>query len=788
MINLLGLAVGTASSVFILQFIIFELSYDNHHQHRKDIYRIYNFTPADEGGTIKHIRSSAPIGPALAQESPGVVDFVRMSTWGEGVVRWKNVGFKVGEATAVYVADQSLFEVFTYHFIRGDKKHALTDRGTTVLTESLAKKLFGDADPVGSVISYQIRQKEYYKVTAVIQDPPHNSNLKFDMLLSIHNELPGKDDNGWTKREMFETFVLLDKQADWQKTEKEMNALYRKNVGENTTRQFGLQALTDVHLHSSDLWEPGIKAGTRGDLKTVYFLVVIAILILVVTWVNYINITTVKSIDRNKEVGFKKAVGATKGALIRQFTFESALFNLAGLVLAVILVGVFFPFIKHLFNIDFGFFALFGEFTFWLLLLAILVVGVLLSGVYPAYNISSTQALTALKGEVIKSAKGTRLTLRKVLVVFQYTICIILIAGTITVYKQIQFMNDVNLGINIRNVILVPNPTFLQEEENIIQAGSQFTRELKKYAGIKSTTLSNYPGEGYFASSYGRRRNSSERHEVNIAYVDSSFLNAYEITLLAGRNLSEQVGADKKDAVLINESAVNLFGFESPEEAVNQQLLFGRWGERTIVGVIKDYHQEYVKKPIKPACFLISPYSTHLFYAVKLNAGVTEAKMAFIGQEFKRNFPDYPFSYSLLEEYYAKQYAMDVRFGKMCAALSALAVFLACLGLLALSFYTIKQRHKEIGIRKVLGATTSQILTLLSKEYFALVMVAFIIAYPIAYFSLHNWLEAFAYRVNVSWWFLMVPLSIVLPLVLLTVGYYILKAAAYNPTKILRSE
>lgn len=677
------------------------------------------------------------------------------------------------------------FAFFSFPLLKGEPDEVLKDPGSAVISETLAKKIFKNEDPVGKIMTYGINEDQYL-VKGVFKDVPENSNLKFDLLLSIHEELRNeKYRDNWRSSFNFKTYVLLSPKADVENLNKKMVSFYENHLGQKSEKIFHLQPLDRIHLYSDDLWEPEVKAGERGDVKSMYFLVVIAVLILAIAWVNYVNLSTARAIDRSREVGLRKVIGATRRQLINQFLLESFMFNLLGVVIAIILMFLFLPVFNRLFGFNLSFSYLISERIFWIPVALLFLLGIFFSGFYTSFVLSSFSPLTALKGEVRNDSKGVGL--RKVLVIFQFSICVILIASALCTYLQLNFMYREKLGINIDNVMLVSNPTYLKFDE-VVDHGKSFVNELEKHPEIKNITLSNYPGQPYFASDINmRRQNSSEKHEVKIAYIDSSFLTTYEIGLVAGRGFSAEFPSDSGSSMLVNEAAAKLFGFENPDDAIGQNLI-GTRGQKTIVGVIKDYHQQYVKKAIDPVCFIIHRYSPHQFYSIKLSRNSAKQSIELIRENYNKFFPGYPMDYMFLKDLYGRQYVFEQQFGKMCTLLSLIAVILACLGLFALSSYTIKQRTKEMGIRKIYGARTKEILFLLSRDFLKLVFFAAILAFPLAFWGLNRWLEAFATRIHLGWWFFIIPISIILPIILATVAYNVYKVATDNPIKALRAQ
>jgi putative ABC transport system permease protein len=777
-INILGLAIGMAACLLILLYVAQEKSYDDFHVNAKDIYRI-NIDVYSEGKLAgRTAQVPCPLGPTMKDIFPDVKKFTRLASWGNSIVRYKDNSQRAAEA---FLAETSLLTMFSFPLVKGDPTTALDNKNNALLSESFAKKLFGNEDPMDKEIIYQGHDRDiHYVIKGIFKDLPKNSHLQFDLLLSIKGvvESPGMRDN-WKTHGIFNLYVLLNPHTNIKNMTAKLNELAKQKVEKGMKAIVSLQPLRDIHLYSGHLqWDYA-----RGNYKIVYFFSILALFILIIAWTNYIIITTARSINRAPEVGMRKVIGATRKQLIGQFLFESLLVNIFCAILALILARILLPGFNRFFGLNLSM-SILANANVGLPLLALLFGGSILFGGYPAFVLSSYKPVSILTGKLRSSAGGK--LLRKILLVFQIVVAVCLIATTVSVYKQIDYMNKQDLGINIHQVLLVLNPTFLIVEPGIIQSGERFVRELQEYPEITSVTSSNVPGEPYFTSEDLRRENSDVKYLIKFGIIDYNFFDTYGAKLVAGRNFSKEFPTDK-DALLFNKKAIQLFGFESPEKALHQ-VLNSEEKKYKIIGVLDNYHQTSLRDAIDPVCFKMHPYSPHTYLSVKLNTKNLTRAIDLIRAKYKEHFPGFPFEYLFLDEYFSRQYNVERNVGKMAGMFSLLAIFIACIGMWALAVYAVVTRTKEIGIRKAVGATVSRILILLSKDFIILIAVAHIIALPLAYFGVKKFLENYAYRIEIGWWLFVIPIGIVLLSALLTVSYHVFKIATSNPVDSLRYE
>jgi putative ABC transport system permease protein len=769
----MGLTVGMTSCFLIFMYVKFELSYDSMHTKANRIYRIVSDikTPSD----IIHASGPAwAVAPHTKPDFPQVEEFVRVS--GESfLIRRGNVKFQ--EERSAYV-DSSFFRVFDFKLLKGNPQTALTEPFSIVLSETAAKKYFGKEDPIGQTLLFTGDAKPA-KVTGIMKDIPENSQIQADMLVSM-STLTGvynKDlDNQWGNYGA-SAYLLLKEGADPKALEKQFPAFLEKRNGEEMKKiqmypTIFLEPLRYVYLYST---RDGSKTG---NINNVYIFSAIAIFILIIACINFINLTTARSAERAKEVGIRKVVGALKSQLARQFAGESVILCLIAFVLTFVFAWLLIP----LFNQLSGKTIVEGIFQqpsyLLILFLSSIAIG-LLAGFYPALILSSFDPIVVLKGRFASGTKGA--FLRKGLVIFQFSISIALITGTIIVYRQMNYMRSQSLGFNKDHMLVM--------ETNGDPGRDAFKQALSDIPAVRSTSLSSsVPGSGHPGaySEVENKKGDMQIANLDLYFVDFDYIPNLKIEMVAGRPFSKEFGTDTTQAMVINERAVQLFGYSSAQEAVGRK--FRQWGrEGKIIGVAKDFHIQSLQTEIKPLSMRIEPDGCHLV-AASIAGNNVPGTIAAIENKWKTIIPNRPFSYFFLDEYFDRQYRGEMRFGNLFLYFAILAIFISCLGLLGLASYSTFQRTREIGIRKVMGASVSGIVHLLSKEFLTLLLVAFVIASPVAWWVMHNWLQDFSYRIGISWWMFLLSGTIAFLIAVFTVSYQAVKAAVANPVKSLRTE
>lgn len=780
LLNIIGLSIGISACLLILTYVMYEFSYDKFNKNYQDIYRVQLNSYQDDVLAFQCAATYPAVGPSLKEEFPEVKEFARLYPR-SGFISYNDISFRENK---IFRTDPGVFKILTLPFIRGNEKTALTQPETAVISESIAKKYFGNENPIGKIIKYN--GKEEFEVTGVMQNLPPNSHIKIDFLFSnewLYSVNKNLDQN-WTWYD-FNTYILLKHGADPQELQKKLPALVQRRTEEaykntNIRTELILQPLTDIHLYSNLLQESEVN----GNGKTVYFLLVIAFFILLIAWVNYINLSTARSVERSKEVGVRKVLGAFRRQLIQQFLFESIILNIISVFLGLTIVEIVMPFFNHLTGEEVH--LPFANFELWLAIFLFFIIGSFISAIYPALVLSSFRPHFVLKGAFKKSE--SKISLRKVLVVSQFAVSIALIAGTIIVYNQVEFMKSQKLGVNIDQTLVLRAPRVFSNDTLRVETVNAFTNEIKNYSQVKSITAStNIPGDEIFWTngSYiiGKERTLKT---IYIVGTDYDYFNSYDLRFAAGRNFSDDFSSDVDHGGIINEEALKLYDFKSPEKALNNFIMLGS-DTINIIGVVKNYHQMSLEKTQNPILFVLSS-DYYSFISIKLKTKRIENTIENIKEEYAQFFPGNPFESFFLNEFFDKQYQSEVQFGKIFGTFSILAIIVACIGLFGLSSFSAVQRTKEIGIRKVLGASVVNIVSLLSKEFIVLVIISNMIAWPIAYYVMSKWLNDFAYRINIGPGIFLIAGFTVLIISLLTVAYQSIKAAIANPVKSLRYE
>jgi len=779
-INISGLAIGMTACMLITQYILHEFSYDDFHDKKDQIFRV-QLDRFDKGELATRWASGcAGIGPDLKTNFPEVKRYVRMtkrnSTFTHG-----DVFFKEENA---YFASEDFFKIFSFKLIGGIDSLALKDPFKIVVSQSFAKKYFGKENPIGKLIKNN--GETDYEVTGIFEDMPANTHMKADALMSFSslNKLWNDPITSWMW-DGFLTYIEVDGNTQLTNFKAKLPAFVQKQAGEELKRYnagmvFNLQPVGDIHLDSDFIGE----FKSNGNRQSTYFLSIVAALILLIAWINYVNLSTAKSIERAREVGVRKVMGSFRSQLIRQFLFESLLLNTLAVAVAIVAVLLLTPWFSALTGRETSY-LLFEEKAFWFWIVLLIFGGALLSGMYPAFVLSSYKPVEVLKGRFKNTGQGV--VFRKSMVVVQFIASITLIIGTFTVYQQITYMRNQKLGISIDQTLILRSPNIV--DSTYQQKYAVFKNRLTQYPEVVSVSASTaVPGAAPDWNAGGIRRLSQREDEANqyrIIMMDESFIESYGLDVTAGRGFSNE-NANEEKSVMLNEASAKLMGFQKIEDALDDQIHF--WGDTfRIIGVVKNYRQESLKKAYDPLVFRYSP-APGGFYSVKLKVEKVKESMAKFETEWKELFPGNPFIFFFLDDHYNKQYKSDRQFGQIFGIFSALAIFIACLGLFGLSSLTAIQRTKEIGVRKVLGASVPGILTLMSKEYLILMGIAIFLAVPLTGWVMNNWLQDFANRISLTWWLFALPSLVVVAIALLTISFHTLKVARTNPVKSLRYE
>ncbi len=797
-INIAGLTIGMAACLLILQYVSFELSFDQFHKDIKDIYRVYN-DRYQNGKLIQHgtITYSA-IGKSMNDDFDEVVENVRVLPQGERIVTYGDRRIFEEDAFAV---DANFLTMFSFPLLAGNPSTALRDPNTVVLSESLARKVFAyKGNDFSQLVDKSItigNDSTLFKVTGICSNVPENSHLKFNLLISYQTIISTyrwkQSDYDFTDSDFWH-YVRLKPGTDYKKLQEKFPAYSKRHFDGNkvsgSDEKFYLQPLSKAHLYSDFEYE----IGKTGSATVVWGLLIIAVFIILIAWVNYINLTTARSLERAKEVGIRKVVGSRRKQLISQFMIESLLVNLFSLVLAFLIVfacqSAFNQLLQHQLSISYLFTKGLSGYTIAIGLLLILLTGIVASGFYPAFVLSSFKPILVLKGNYTGSKRG--ILLRKALVVGQFGITVGLMIGSVVVFRQLSFMSKKELGFNMEQMMIIRPPVLTEWDSTFISRTNQFKEELKQMSNVKGAATSwSVPG-GELGRSFNVRQadsGSAARNTVRHSGVDYDFFKLYQVKLIAGRYFlpsDHNEDFSKLRNMIINKSAVKILGFASPEAALGKSILRGdrSWD---IVGVVDDYHQKSLRFPLEPIIYFPA-YSTYSDISVRINPTDASTTISAIREKYNKFFPGNLFDYIFLDERFNRQYRDEQLFGKVFGIFSAFAIFIACLGLFGLSLFATMQRTKEIGVRKVLGASVSNILLLLSKDFMRLIIIANVIAFPVAWWIMHNWLQDFAYRTSLSWWIFLLAGALALVVAVVTISLQTIRASIANPVKSLRTE
>jgi putative ABC transport system permease protein len=798
LLNIFGLAIGITCCLLIFEYVGYERSYDSFHENADRIVRIQD-EEYQNGRMVVPCASAMPaLAPAMKRDFPEVETACRMVKAGFLLANdARDVKFRESSG---YYADAAILDIFHLPLVEGDPKTALSTPGKILLSADQARKYFGPEDPLGRILTvHSGGHTRSLEVTGVFENYPANSHLKLDLLVSYptysqvvgtygKSNDPVETSWDWTD---FYTYVLLRKGTDLKKLAAKLPALIDKyynnlpkNKASNDRYSLSLMPLRDIHLYSHYTEE----AEANGDGQSVSFLFLIAFFIIGIAWVNYINLATARSLERAREVGVRKLLGAVRQQLVRQFMIESLLLNGTALLVAIILTIGINPFFVRLTGRPLGvFFSLSA--AYWQIFALLFLGGTILSGIYPALVLSRYQPVVVLKG-LFKNAAGGQ-WLRKGLIIGQFVASIILIAGTMIIYRQMHFMRSQRLGADISQTLVLRGAGSGLADSAYADVFQTFKGEVLQISGVKNMTASSdVMGEEILWSTSWKRLRGGDRHVVNLFHlgVDDDFIGAYGLKMLAGRGFSKALPGDRRTVVL-NESAVKSLGIASPEAAIGELIGGGQTGmdSMSVIGVIADYHNEGLQKTIQPLV-LLPHRDRRAFYSIKLQSSDPAVDIAAIKKIWDRFFPADPYSYFFLDEFFDRQYAENQRFGEVFGLFASLTILIACFGLLGLSAYSVIQRTKEIGIRKVLGASTQNLLFILSRDFLILVSIAFVIAIPLTWLAMDNWLQGFAYRTRMSWWVFAAAGILAILIALMIVGFQALKASIANPIKSLRSE
>lgn len=788
-INLFGLTVGLTCCLLITTYIIDELSYDKYNKNADNIYRVTRtFKNTDGAVSLTLSTVSPPFGYYMPTDFPEIKKMTRLLDNGTAPMKY---GDKKFNEKNVFFADENLFDVFTVNVLKGNPQKALADPFSVMLTEEQAKKYFGEEDPINKTIRYNSQLD--FKVTGIYKAFPSNAHMHPTMLLSFSTlkdtAVYGAENlrTNWGNNSFF-TYLLLPDKNTPAKMVAQFPAFIDRHMdhkdyqGKDPSKftTLGLQKLTDIHLRSHTDYE----AEPNGDIKRVYIFSAIALFILLIACINYMNLSTARSALRAREIGIRKVIGARKKELILQFLGESVLVCWAAIILAFLLTYLSLPLLNRVAGKEIAFSILLSWKVIIPLLFTPFIVGIL-SGIYPALFMSSFQPVKTLKG--LFKVTGSSISFRKALVVTQFSISIILIITTIIVFQQLNYMQKKSLGFDKDKVVTMAYTNEVSKQYDA------FRTALLQNSDFKNITRSSRVPTGRLLDNMGAYTLSGDSMmpvstDIKFVTADYDFVSTFGIPLKAGRFFSRDFGTDTLSFV-INEASVKALGWKSNQDAVGKDFKYGRT-KGHIIGVINDFHFESMHQAIVPLVLLLLPPSQVYYnnFSVKIASNNITASMGNLETAWEKYFPETPFDYTFLDDNFDKLYESEQRQATLFTSFACIAIFIACLGLLGLSAFAISQRIKEIGVRKVLGASTNSIVGLLSADFLKLVVVAAVLAFPAAWYAMHNWLKDFAYRTDIHWWVFIAAGMLAAIVAFVTVSLQAVKAAVANPVKSLRTE
>ena len=804
-INIAGLSIGIACVIFIVLYVQDELSYD---KFLKDADRIYQVNLNGNIGGQEFLGGGTPppTGAALVNEFPEIETYTRIYQPGNTVVRHKgnNSAENYFSEKNIWAVDSNFLQVFSYKLKDGNATTCLQKINSVVITENMATKYFGNSSPIGKILLFG-DDKIPFTVTAVLYNLPSQSSLQFDMLAPIASYPAVKRFSwSWVWLQVITYVKLRDNIANDDAAIKNLEAKFPSMVKVQAASAFEtigqpfdeflknggrwdleLQRLTNIHLYSAGV---GSRLNTLSDIKYVYIFLIIALFIIILACVNFMNLSTAQSTKRAKEVGIRKVLGSVKQQLVKQFLTEAMLYSFISTIIALAMVMLLLQPFNQLIGRSLSFSSLFTNYI-WLFILALAIITGLLAGSYPAFYLTSFKPVLVLKGiATVKTSIGS-LFIRNGLVIFQFTISTILIICTVIVFKQLQYTQTKDLGLNKENVLVIANTNRLGNSEKTFRDELLKTHEIAD-AAISTSIPTGYEfTDGYVPEPSGKKERLPKNISLTSFIVDENFIPTLQIKMLEGRNFSREFSDSA--SVILNEAAVKQIGWKEP---LGQYMQYpGGDNQRfRVIGIVKDFNIESLRSTVVPFALFHTSSKTYdmgnSYISARVKAGKISAAINKLQKQWKSFAPDTPFEYSFLDEEFGALYRSEQRMSVVFSLFTALSIFVACLGLFGLAAYTAERRRKEIGIRKVLGASVQSVVAMLSGEFVKMVLIATLIAFPVAWWAMTKWLEDFAYRINISWWMFVIAGITAVVIALITVSFQAIKAAVANPVKSLRTE
>ncbi len=789
-LNILGLAIGMACFIIIMLWVKAELSYDKYNLAADRIYRMNMYSKMNGyDGTSNYC--PAPLAGALIKDYPEVEKAVRFRNNGKAIIKYNNISY--AEYRIIY-ADSSVFGVFTIPVIRGNAETALKAPFTIALSESMAKKYFGKEDPINKILKFD--NKTDYRITAVYKDIPTASHFHFDFIVSLYST-GDYNENIWLSNN-FQTYVLLKEKSDPVAFQKKMPQLVERYVvpqaeialgttwdkltGNGIRIEFRTENVRDIHLTTgiNGEFEPG------GDIKFVYIFISIAIFIILLACINFTNLSTARSASRLKEVGIRKVFGVQKLKLSMQFMMESFIIVFAAYIIAMALTEISLPFFNQLTekNLSINYF----DFGFIGGVLSLILVISILAGSYPALYLSSFRPISVLKGEMTTGRKKT--LFRSILVISQFTISLILLSSVLILNKQMKFVQNKNLGYDKEHLFIINNANLLDKNSE------NFRNQVLANPQVISCSQSGYlptPSNRINGSIWRNAVMSNDPVQVTHFFIDYDYMKTFDLKIVTGRGFSKEFSTDSS-AVVINQAAVKLLGWKDPIGMKIGAILTSNFDinhpvldQYTIIGVVQNFNFNSLHSPIKALVMYVKKSNELITCRIRPETSIP-GMVAFMKSKWNENAPGQPFEYDFVTDRLQQQYGGESRLGKILGIFTGLALFVSCLGLFGLALYASEQRKKEIGLRKVNGSGSGQIVWLLTADFTKLILIASVIACPVSYYLMHKWLQNFAYRTGISWWIFALTILLSCLVALATIGYQAYKAASTNPVDTLRAE
>jgi putative ABC transport system permease protein len=769
-LNILGLTLGITSALFLIIYVSDEMSYDRYHENADRIYRISSkITETDDQFTWNV--AQLPMGPQVVQDYPEVQSFVRFINMPRALYKFEDKEYI--EENFFYV-DSTLFDVFTYKVLKGEVRSAAKDPGKIVLTETVATRYFGDTDPIGKTLT---SGNSTFEVTGVIEDVPSNSHFRFDAI-SARNNLP-KQIGSWGNFGVF-TYLLLPGSIDIKAFETKIQGMYdahMKTIFEplKIKIEYILEPITKIHLYSTNPGEPE----PTGSITYVVIFGIVALFLILIAAMNYMNLATARSTRRAREVGLRKVVGSRRGLLVSQFLSESVVLTIISLMISVILLIVLLPKFNLLAGKSFDLSILLSPIVIISVIGVILLVGIF-GGSYPAFFLSRFSPVTVLKGEITQGSAGS--LFRKILVVIQFTISVTMIVCTLVVFRQLKYLKSMDQGFNQENVL-----TLQLNGQTMVRKYPVLKRALLENNDIKYVTSTNTQiGEGSGKVIFNMEADSGMvQRGINFAVVDHDFVDALEIKIVKGRDFQQDMPSDTLTGVVVNETLANRMGWT---DAIGKKVSLGNGQaiNARVIGVMKDYHQTGMYNEIE-SLMLVYRERNNIIY-IKLSGNNTDQTLSFIENKWKEVFPDQPYTYAFLTERFSEQFEADEKRGLIFTLFTVLAIFIACLGLFGLASYMVEQRTREIGIRKVFGADEGVIVRLISKDFLVLIAISIVIALPGAYYVMSRWLQNYVYKTEIGILLLVLAALLTVVLTFITISYKAYQAAILNPANSIKTE